>query len=205
MMNQPLKKNRFNRASLRGSGSAHTVLLRMAADEARAERVRQLYADRKAEDPRFTWRKIADHVGVSERAAHAWGKTGGIDPENLKKLAEILNTSEDYIWRGRRVETPDMVAVMNGDSAGRLAAIEQRLDQLEIAVDDQNGLLARQSGILERIEAGQAAIEAAILKVEQLVAGVPTPEELAAEAEAIARGRPAGQSRSAKPKRASGS
>jgi hypothetical protein len=95
MNHNPAKKH-FSHASLRTPGSARTVLLRMAADQERADRIRAL----KAERPDLTWRRIADYVGVSERAASDWQKKGGIEYDNAKKLAEVFEVDVDYIWRG---------------------------------------------------------------------------------------------------------
>lgn len=130
-MSQPITKRNFARASLRTPRSAHTVLLRMAQDDARAARIRELYEARKADDPRFTWQKLADHVGVSVRAAQAWPKTGGVDPENLDKMAEALHTTADYIWRGARDNggTPDLLGVMDPTKTS-LDRIEAKLDRI---------------------------------------------------------------------------
>jgi len=162
-MNQPIRKNHYSRASLQRPRTARTVLLRMAADEDRATRVRELYETRKAEDPRFTWRGIAEHVGVSERAAHAWGKTGGINPEHLPKLAEILQADQDYIWRGPREDqpTPDLFAGkeqldgVSSEFAGRvdqveakLGGIDDKLDQLNQALRDAS---AERIGLVDQI------------------------------------------------------
>jgi hypothetical protein len=92
------RKHNHRPASLRGSGGARTVLLRMAADQERAERIRAL----KQERPDLTWRRIADHVGVTERSATDWQRKGGMEYDNAKKLAELFEVDVDYIWRGTR-------------------------------------------------------------------------------------------------------
>lgn len=106
--------------SLQGKRSARTVLLRMAADSDRAERIRALKAGR----PDLTWRVIADYVGVSERAAIDWQKTGGIEYPNAKKLAELLNVEADWLWRGERPATPDPFA------GSQLNRIEEKVNRL---------------------------------------------------------------------------
>ena len=111
-MKQPPMKQNFKPGSLQRPRTARTVLLRMAADETRAERIRELYEEAKAIDPRrVTWRRLGDHVGVSERAAHAWSTTGGIDFEHVPKIAEFFaeyrpGVDTDYIWRGPRPRKP---------------------------------------------------------------------------------------------------
>src|SRR5687767_14126639 len=100
-MSQPLTKKNFVPGSLRGPRTAHTVLLRMAADDARAQRIRETWLERKAEDPKsYTWARIAAYVGKTERAAQEWQKTGGIDYDNARKLAEYLKVDFDWLWRG---------------------------------------------------------------------------------------------------------
>ncbi len=123
-------KKAHSRASLRASGTAHTVLLRMAADEARAQRIRDL----KAEHPDVTWKEIADYVGVSERSAHTWRATGAMSRGNATKLAVFFrehgaDIDPDYIWRGERPPTPNLMHVLdNGDD--QLDRIERKLDAL---------------------------------------------------------------------------
>lgn len=163
-MNHKTTTHNFRPASLRGTGSARTVLLRMAADQERADRIRALKQDR----PDLTWRRIADHVGVSERAATDWQKKGGIEYDNAKKLAAIFKVDVDYIWRGDPQQAPDMFPPADADE--RMATMEARLmEQAEIIrglLEQQNGLLARQSSILERIERVQAGEEAAVGRLE---------------------------------------
>jgi hypothetical protein len=93
----------------------------MAADQDRADRIRALKQAR----PDLTWRRIADHVGVSERAATDWQKKGGIEYANAKKLAGLFEVDVDYIWRGTELATPDPFA-----SNSRLERIEAKLDEL---------------------------------------------------------------------------
>jgi hypothetical protein len=141
-MKQAIKKKSFSAASLRQPRSARTVLLRMAADQERADRIRALKQAR----PDLTWRRIGDYVGVSERAAINWQKDGGMDYDNAKKLAELLEVDVDYIWRGTETDTPDPFPATFED---RIDQAEQRLTSL---IEKQNELLTRQSEILERIE-----------------------------------------------------
>lgn len=97
----------------------------MAADQERAERIRQL----KQDHPEFTWEQIAHHVGVTPRAAQGWQVTGSIAYTNAKKLAELFDEIDvDWIMRGPRPETPDLMGALDGrrtDLDERLAAIER--------------------------------------------------------------------------------
>jgi transcriptional regulator with XRE-family HTH domain len=128
----------------RKARTARTLLLRMAADEARAERIRHL----KREHPELTWQAIADQVGVTLRAAQSWQEKGSISYGNAKKLASVLGEDVDFIMRGPRSETPDLLGVAGLDEL--LLRMESRLAGL---IEHQNNLLSRQSLILERIEA----------------------------------------------------
>jgi hypothetical protein len=102
--------------------SAHTLLLRMtdnADKEGRAERIRQL----KEDHPELRWQAIADHVGVTLRAAQAWPKTGAIAYPNAKRLAELFHEIDvDYIMRGARPAADP--------ESTQLDRIEAKLDQL---------------------------------------------------------------------------
>lgn len=125
-MSQDLSKKNFKPGSLRRPRTARTVLLRMAADDSRAERIALL----KEERPDLTWRRIADEVGVSERAAFEWKKSGGIDYENAKKLAAVFGVDVAYIWSGAETgRTPDLMAA-NHNNDSQLARIEERLDAI---------------------------------------------------------------------------
>jgi hypothetical protein len=132
-MNQDLRNKNFSPGSLRRDRSARTVLLRMARDDARAARIRALYEEVKDErGDEITWRLIADACGVSERAAAAWPKTGGIAYENAKKLAAFFRTlgksvDVDYIWRGPEVQTPDLIGAMHDGNSAQLDRIEAYL------------------------------------------------------------------------------
>lgn len=160
-----MKTNPANRrhtpGSLRGPRTPRTLLLRMAADEARAERIREL----KDQRPDLTWRRIGDAVGVSERSAVAWQKTGGIDYEHAKKLAAVFEVDLDWLWRGPvSEETPDLIeTVARADQledivekfSRRVDDVEARLKEIErLLTDSDTGILAlleRQSRILEDI------------------------------------------------------
>lgn len=140
-MSQPLTTKNFSRSSLRDHESARSVLMRMAEDHARAERIRTLKSDR----PDLTWEQIADHVGVKERSVHNWAATGGIKYENAEKLAELFGVSVDYIWRGEGGsvatmdgDTPDLLGALSPEDAKEIPA---RLDAIETDVAEIKKLL----------------------------------------------------------------
>lgn len=124
-MSQPLTKRYPTRGSLRGRQDAHTVLHRMAMDEERAARIRDL----KDQRPDLTWSAIADKVGVTERSAIAWQTTGGIEYENAKKLAKVFKVNVDWLWSGSEPTTPDLMGSLNGDRS-QLDRIEAKVDLL---------------------------------------------------------------------------
>lgn len=101
-MSQGIAKGNLIRASSKLTRSPRTVLLRMAADQERADRIRQI----KQDNPGLKWRHIADHVGVELRSAQMWQETGAISYENAKKLAELVDVSVDWIMRGTPSSTP---------------------------------------------------------------------------------------------------
>jgi hypothetical protein len=124
-------KNNHTRPSLRTPGGARSVLLRMAADQERADRIRALKQAR----PDLTWRRIADHVGVTERSATDWQTKGGIDYANAVKLAELFEVDVDYVWRGP-VEADRAPSPFAGQDAlaDRLDGIERSLARIEQAL-----------------------------------------------------------------------
>jgi isopentenyldiphosphate isomerase len=167
---------RYNtrRAPLRASHSAHTVRLRMAADQERADRIRALKQDR----PDLTWRRIADHVGVTERSAADWQVKGGIDYTNAEKLAELFEVDVDYIWRGP-VDTPDL---------SRPDPQTEWMTRMEALIDRQNDLLERQSLILERIEARlEATVEQETRAADHIEAATGSLDQSAADLDAAVR------------------
>lgn len=120
-MSQAIKRNARTGNSLRGREAPHTVLLRMARDQARAQRVRQL----KEEHPELTWGRIAEHIGIKERSVVEWQKTGGMSYANATKFAELVGVSIDWLWRGDEPESDDVT----------------QLDRIEAKVDEVRELL----------------------------------------------------------------
>lgn len=184
-------KSRYVPGSSRGPRSVTTLLAQMA-DLARGERIKGLRDDRHLSQPAVVdlLEKKAGARVVTLRGYQAWEAGGGIKWENVKVLAEMHGVAPEWIMSGDEAhpETPDLMSELDGD---RLARIEQRLSQLEIAVEHQNANLDRQSAILERIE--------------DIVSGIPTPEEIAAEAEELAREHAAERAKAAGRKPATGS
>lgn len=105
------------------------MLLRMAADQERADRIRAL----KQERPDLTWRRIADFVGVTERSATDWQVKGGISYDNAKRLAELFEVDVDYVWRGPadvpQEATPSPFAGPDA-LAEALGVVESKLDRV---------------------------------------------------------------------------
>lgn len=127
-MSQGVTRKKFTVGSLRGHEDARTVLLRMALDHGRAERIH----DQKQQHPELTWREIADKIGVSERSALDWQATGGISHANCKKLAQVFGVDPDWLWSGTDHGTGDLMGALSaaGAGPGQLDRIEAKLDQL---------------------------------------------------------------------------
>lgn len=100
-------------------------------------------------------RELADKLGsdaIDNQRISDWER-GVNRPSDryMEKLAAALDRDVSWFFReDTNAKTPDLSLVKPDDD--RLARIEQRLEQLEIAVEHQNANLARQSAILERIE-----------------------------------------------------
>jgi hypothetical protein len=146
----------------RAIGSTPTprnVRLRVAQDTNRAERIRQL----KTAHPELTWSYIADQIGVRERSAIAWQKTGGISAKNAEKLAELFGVSYDFLWFGKeKGPTPDLLAgvsridqvdAVRDEFRGKVDQIVAQLTAMEIDIEHQNANLAQQTDLLARIQA----------------------------------------------------
>jgi transcriptional regulator with XRE-family HTH domain len=172
MRKQPVMNRRYSPLSLAGHGTARTVLLRMAEDQDRATRIAEL----KDRHPRLTWAKIAEQVGVTERAATQWKKTGAMKPENAEALARVFNVDFDYIWSGPRPDTPEMF-VDRRNAAVEPSEIAERLDRidaaLELAASERQqiaALLARQTELLEAMEAATRHAHDAADRLDESVA-----------------------------------
>lgn len=183
---QPNMTEKFVPGTSRRRRTARTLLLRMAADQERADRIRALKADR----PDLKWQYIADRVGVTMRAAQSWQEKGEISYANAKRLAELFEIDVDYIWRGEPA-TPDL---FGSDS------IEARLDRIEIAVTQLADAVRQQ-----RIENGKhLEDQTAVLELIKGILGIggeePTIQERLvgmfrdAQAQAAGPSGPTGQS-----------
>ena len=199
-MSQAFPKKKFAPGSLSRPRTARTVLLRMAADEARAQRIRDTYEQRKADDPRNTWKALADHVGTSERAVQDWAKTGGLKWENAEKAAAFWEVDFDWLWRGpmedRQTPDPFLTQSQNNDAASldeRLARIEQALAEASEEREAIMGLLAQQETILDKLTEllahfpdDEAVHVLTDLVRDQLAAAADAEEALAADSAARA-------------------
>lgn len=133
---QPSRKKNLMATSLKRARSPRTVLLRMAADAERAQRLKTI----KDERPDLTWPQVADAVGVSERSVAAWAKDGQMSYGNAKKLALFLGVELDWLWRGPQPESPDLMSALGAQ--GSVERLEERLERIENALDE---LLAQAS------------------------------------------------------------
>jgi transcriptional regulator with XRE-family HTH domain len=84
---------------------------------------------------RPTFKEIGEAIGITERQVQRWfAGDGDVGRESLKKLADFLGTTPDYIEYGvtrrERADTPDL------SLAGEpLATITARLDSIEAKLD----------------------------------------------------------------------
>lgn len=147
---------------MQGRTAARTVLLEMARDEARAERIRSVIEQRKAEDPSFTTAWIADQLGVSERAVGTWKATGSLARTNSTRLAELVNCDPTWLWLGRKTETPDVLDMLPG--TGPSFQVEQMRELFEGHV---HNILARIGVLEDRQEAIYQQIEQNTIKLDR--------------------------------------
>jgi DNA-binding XRE family transcriptional regulator len=134
----------------------------MAEDQGRAERIAQL----KQQHPRLTWAKIAEHVGVTERSAIKWQRTGALETENAVKLAELFGVDFDYVWWGPRPDTPELFVdrrrqqIADEDRLGRVEEEVRRgreeLQEVRRSLEELHG---QREGFLELLAAQQQVLE----------------------------------------------
>lgn len=110
--------------------ATRSVLLRMAADEDRAERIREL----KERRPDLTWGRIASAIPVSERSTYDWRRTGAISHEHAIELARVFDVDPDWLWSGRDPDAPSPDLMGTLSRATQLDRIEAKLDQLQATV-----------------------------------------------------------------------
>jgi transcriptional regulator with XRE-family HTH domain len=174
-------------APLAGRRPARNVRLRVAQDTNRAERIRQL----KTAHPELTWSYIAGKIGVRERSAVAWQKTGGISAKNAEKLAEVFGVSVDFLWFGQeKGPTPDLLAGVAG-----LEHVEAVRDEFRGKVDQIVEQLTEME--IERIQAAIRQQTELLADLTEVVAQLPALREIARTIEALRaadavdrRGRP---------------
>jgi hypothetical protein len=190
-------------APLAARRTPRNVRLRVAQDTNRAERIRQL----KTAHPELTWSYIADQIGVRERSAIAWQQTGGLNPKNAEKLADLFGVSYDFLWFGKeKGPTPDVLAGVAGiehveavrdELSSKVDQIAGQLAAMEIDLEHQNANLAQQTDLLERIQASIRQQTALLADLTEVVAQLPALREIARTIEALRaadavdrRGRP---------------
>jgi hypothetical protein len=190
-------------APLAARRTPRNVRLRVAQDTNRAERIRQL----KTAHPELTWSYIAGEIGVRERSAVAWQKTGGLNPKNAEKLADIFGVSYDFLWFGKeKGPTPDVLAgvsriedveAIRDEFRGKVDQIVAQLTAMDLDIVQQNANLAQQTDLLERIQASVSQQTALLADLTEVVAQLPALREIARTIEALRaadavdrRGRP---------------
>jgi hypothetical protein len=134
-MSQVLTKRNLMKSSLWGADDPRTVLLRMAANQERAERLRLL----KAETPGVTWRQVAEHCNVVERSVYGWLRNGAMEYDNAVKVAEFFSahgrpTRARWLYFGNPAASPDLMDAMRTEEgetvSARLSRIETMLAEL---------------------------------------------------------------------------
>lgn len=148
-----LKQNASGTTSLQGRHPARTVLVEMAKDQARAERIRDVVKQRKASDPTFTTAWIAEQLGVDPRSIGYWKSVGAISRDNSDKLADLAGVDRVWLWLGRKeADPPDLLDVLNGD--GPSGQVEDVRAEFREHVKTMNSKLDE---ILEKLAAAELA------------------------------------------------
>lgn len=157
----------------------------MAADQERADRIRQV-----RQDKHLRWKQIAAYVGVEMRSAQMWQETGAISWDNAVKFAELAGVDAHWLMSGAETSTPDLFAVSNGSVEDRLEQLADQLAQdradreanvveVKALIQAQNELLATQERILEEIRDATAKQQAAARHLEEMtqaaVDAMPVP------------------------------
>jgi len=178
---------KFAPGTSRWPRTPRTLLLRMAQDEERAGRIRDL----KQAHPGLRWQAIADHVGVTMRAAQSWQEKGEISYENAKKLAELFDVDVDFIMRGVQGPTQDPFPTevdINVEStlAGVLAEIKAQLAEQTQVLKEIKAMLAEQQQLKAETDDLWPLMRA-------VLDGIPLPQEAEpAPPEGPPRSAPAG-------------
>lgn len=150
-------RQRLARATSTKRGFAHTVLLRMAADDSRAQRIAEARRER-----HIKWKVVADFVGVEQRSAQLWAQTGEISWDNCRRLAELFEVDAYWLMNGvERSPTPDPFPPANDEQLDRIEDALARLaehvqpnveGQLASVLERINNQLAEQTQVLEDIK-----------------------------------------------------
>lgn len=138
--------------------SRHSLLRQIMSEEQIkaeiGERIREL-----RENSPETNRSIADHVGVGERSVAAWIAGGGITYAHAKKVAELFGVSVDYIWRGRELETPDLLGALNGADESLLETLGAMRSQYAEVLGELSALRTELRRVLSRLSRGDNDLE----------------------------------------------
>lgn len=170
-------------------------------DVARGERIKALREARRLTQPAVVERmcevggpKPDGRPHISLRGYQRYEEGGGIPWDKTRVLAQVLDTTEDFILRGEgERRQPRPARSIDTDLAERLANIEERLDAAEpVAVDRLDGELedriTRIEGTLQEVRRGLENLHvqregflqllAAQQEVLEGIAGVVGPEAL---------------------------
>ena len=99
-----------------------------------AERIREL-----RQNSPYTQEAIAERLGVTVRAYQKQEKTGGVSYENVEKLAGLHGVETDWILRGDKPATPDLLGANHDGSQldrmeKQLNDVAEQLDALEVTL-----------------------------------------------------------------------
>lgn len=121
----------FANTSLKLRNSPRTVLLLMAENLERADRIKDL----KKKRPALKWRLVAEAAGVKERTVVGWAQKGALSYEHAEVLAEVAEVDLDWLWRGPAQESPDLM------SALAQPEVRDQLDQIEALLRENHQMM----------------------------------------------------------------
>ena len=134
MLSSGTMKN-LTRTSLSATRSATTLRLKFLMDEQQRIEIGARLKDLRANSP-HTNRSVGDAVGVTERTVAEWAAgRQGMTYDNAKKVAELFDVDLDWLWRGDKGETPDLMGTLsqNGSAADLKADVDRLLSELDAA------------------------------------------------------------------------
>lgn len=144
---------------------------------------------------------LAERLGVHVRSAENWEAGKPIDGPNLGRLAQVLDTTTDYIWTGRAP------AEMDGTTpealAGRVEALEGRLARERDLFEFVKANSGRITALEEAVEEMLKRVEGELAGLRELMEGTATAVK-ALRTSGVAPPQPAQVERPPQEKRATG-